>query len=90
MNNISDRWRDVWYVELDGERVDAVDAVGQLAFAGVIRGPFDPEEMLARAMISPDASGDEHEAFLRAWVRAELKNCFADPAAEWSRVGPVF
>jgi hypothetical protein len=41
-------------------------------------------------MISPDASGDEHEAFLRAWVRAELKNYFADPTAEWSRVGPVF
>lgn len=57
----------------------------EIVIDGVPTRPFDPEEMFARVMISPDASSDEHERILRGWVRAELNVFLADQDATQHR-----
>ena len=55
-----------------------VDGDIEIVLDGQFRRPFDLEEMMARIMLTPDASSAQHEKIVRRWIKAELKVFYAE------------
>ncbi len=60
---------------------DEIDGGIDIIIDGHFRHPFDLEEMMARIMLTPDASSSEHEQMIRRWVKAELEAYCANVAS---------
>lgn len=57
---------------------DEIDGGIDIIIDGQFRHPFDLEEMMARILLTPDASGAQHEKMIRRWVKAELEAYYAN------------
>ena len=65
-----------WACLVQDERDGGIDII----IDGQFRHPFDLEEMMARIMLTPDASSSEHEKMIRRWVKADLEAYYANVA----------
>ncbi|MXV74658.1 hypothetical protein F4Z99_10305 [Candidatus Poribacteria bacterium] len=66
-----------WACLVQDERDGGIDII----IDGQFRAPFDLEEMMALIMLTPNASGAQHEKMIRRWVKAELEAYYADVAS---------
>ena len=66
-----------WACLVQDERDGGIDII----IDGQFRHPFDLEEMMARIMLTPDASSSQHEKMIRRWVKAELEAYSANVAS---------
>jgi hypothetical protein len=50
-----------------------VDGSIDIVIDGQFRSSFDLEEIMAHVLLTPEASGPQHEKVLRGWIKAELE-----------------